>query len=91
MAEFRLRSGALLLMFPAPNPHFAARTRDCFARLGKGESFVAEGRVIKPGRTLCSVHGEVYAQSGEKRTRCAVMQQALIVLHGQPDDIMRRN
>ncbi len=78
-------------MFPAPIAHFAERTRDSFAGLGEGASFVTEGRVIKPGRTLCMVHGEVYAQSGEQRTRCAVTQQTLIAPHGQPDDIMRRN
>jgi len=58
---------------------------------GAGESFVAEGRVVKPGRTLCVVHGEVYARSGDKRVLCAIMQQTLIVLHGQPDDTTRRN
>lgn len=58
---------------------------------GDGEFFVAEARVAKPGRTLCIVQGEVYAQAGEHRTLCALMQQTLIVLHGQPDDSNRRN
>ena len=58
---------------------------------GEGEFFVAEGRVIKPGRTLCIVQGEVFAQSGKRRTLCALMQQTLIVLHGRPDDSTRRN
>ena len=57
----------------------------------EGELFVAEGRVVKPGRTLCIVQGEVYASSGDRRTLCALMQQTLIVLNGRPDDTSRRN
>lgn len=56
---------------------------------GKGEFFVAEGRVAKPGRTLCIVQGEVYAQAGERRTLCALMQQTLMVMHGRDDDYNR--
>jgi uncharacterized protein (TIGR00369 family) len=54
---------------------------------GEGDSFVAEGRVVKPGRTLCIVRGEVYAQAGGSthRTLCALMQQTLIVMSGRPD------
>ena len=53
---------------------------------GEGDEFVAEGRVAKPGRSLCIVQGEVYAQSGGRRTLCALMQQTLIVLNDRPDD-----
>ena len=52
---------------------------------GDGESFVAEGRVVKPGRMLCIVRGEVYALKGDSRTLCALMQQTLMVMHGKPD------
>ena len=57
---------------------------------GQGESFVAKGRVVKPGRTLCIVRGEVYALAGDRRVLCALMQQTLMVLQGQPDDISRK-
>lgn len=50
-----------------------------------GERLVAEGRVVKPGRTLAVTRGEVYAQAGSQRTLCALMQQTLIVLAGKPD------
>lgn len=52
---------------------------------GDGSSFVAEARVIKPGRTLSIVTAEVQAIRGDRRTLCALMQQTLIVLHGRPD------
>ncbi|MEO5764652.1 MAG: PaaI family thioesterase [Casimicrobiaceae bacterium] len=50
-----------------------------------GERLVAEGRVIKPGRTLAITQGEVHAERGGKRTLVALMQQTLMVMHGRPD------
>jgi uncharacterized protein (TIGR00369 family) len=50
-----------------------------------GERLVAQAEVVKPGRTLAITRGEVYAESGGKRTLCAIMQQTLIVLAGKPD------
>ena len=50
-----------------------------------GDRLVAEGFVIKPGRTLAITRGEVHAESGGKRTLVALMQQTLIVMHGKPD------
>ena len=50
-----------------------------------GERLVAEGQVVKPGRTLAITRGEVYAEAAGKRTLCAIMQQTLIVLAGKTD------
>lgn len=50
-----------------------------------GERLVAEGQVVKPGRTLAITRGEVYAEAAGKRTLCAIMQQTLIVLAGKAD------
>ena len=50
-----------------------------------GERLVAEGFVVKPGRRLCIVRGEVHAEEGGRRTLVALMQQTLMVMHGQPD------
>ena len=51
----------------------------------KGERIVAEGFVVKPGRTLAITRGEVYAEEGGKRTLVAIMQQTLMVMRGKPD------
>jgi len=51
----------------------------------RGERLVAEGFVIKPGRTLCITRGEVHAESGGERTLVALMQQTLMVMHGKTD------
>jgi uncharacterized protein (TIGR00369 family) len=50
-----------------------------------GDRLVAEGRVIKPGRTLAITQGEVHAERGGRRTLIALMQQTLMVMHGKPD------
>lgn len=50
-----------------------------------GERLVAEGFVVKPGRTLTITRGEVHAEQGGKRTLVAIMQQTLMVMHGKPD------
>jgi uncharacterized protein (TIGR00369 family) len=50
-----------------------------------GERIVAEGHVVKPGRTLVITRGEVYAERAGARTLVALMQQTLIVLAGRPD------
>ena len=51
----------------------------------RGERLVAEGHVVRPGRTLAVTRGEVHAETNGKRTLCALMQQTLIVLSGKPD------
>jgi len=51
----------------------------------KGERIVAEGFVVKPGRTLAITRGEVHAEDGGKRTLVALMQQTLMVMRGKHD------
>ncbi|MEO8674886.1 MAG: PaaI family thioesterase [Casimicrobiaceae bacterium] len=50
-----------------------------------GERLLAEGFVVKPGRTLMITRGEVHADQGGKRTLVAIMQQTLMVMHGKSD------
>jgi uncharacterized protein (TIGR00369 family) len=45
-------------------------------------SLLAQGRVVKPGRTLTVTRGDVYAEDG---THVAAMQQTLLMLAGTPD------
>jgi len=51
----------------------------------KGERVVAEGFVVKPGRTLAITRGEVHAEDNGKRTLVAIMQQTLMVMRGRQD------
>ena len=50
-----------------------------------GERIVAEGFVVKPGRTLCITRGEVHAEAEGKRSLVAIMQHTLMVMKGKPD------
>ena len=50
-----------------------------------GDLLVAEGYVVKPGRTLAITRGEVHAEQGGRRTLVALMQQTLMVMHGKRD------
>lgn len=50
-----------------------------------GDRLIAEGHVVKPGRTLAITRGEVHAERDGRRTLVAIMQQTLIVLHGKSD------
>jgi uncharacterized protein (TIGR00369 family) len=51
----------------------------------RGDKLVAEGFVIKPGRTLAITRGEVHAETDGRRTLVALMQQTLMVMHGVAD------
>ncbi len=51
----------------------------------QGERIVAEGFVVKPGRTLAITRGEVHAERGGTRVPVALMQQTLIVMRGNAD------
>ena len=51
----------------------------------QGERIVAEGFVVKPGRTLAITRGEIHAEKDGARTLVAIMQQTLMVMHGKPD------
>ena len=51
----------------------------------QGERIVAEGFVVKSGRTLTITRGEVHAERAGSRTLVALMQQTLMVMRGKPD------
>ncbi len=51
----------------------------------EGELLIAQGRVVKPGRTLSVSAAEVYVEKGGRRTLCALMQQTLMAIHGRHD------
>src|SRR5260221_13759852 len=50
-----------------------------------GDRLIAEGFVVKPGRTLAITRGEVHAEHHGRRTLVAIMQQTLMVMHGKLD------
>jgi uncharacterized protein (TIGR00369 family) len=51
----------------------------------QGDEIVAEGFVVKAGRTLTITRGEVHAVQQGERKLVAIMQQTLMTMHGRPD------
>ena len=72
-------------LFPADSSVLTVEFKLNLLAPAVGDRLVAEGFVVKPGRTLVITRGEVHAEKGGKRTLVALMQQTLIVMHGKPD------
>jgi len=54
----------------------------------EGQLLIAEGSVIRYGRTLIVTKAEVFAIKDGKKTLCAAMQQTIMTLHGKKDSIL---
>jgi uncharacterized protein (TIGR00369 family) len=72
-------------LFPAESSVLTVEFKVNLLAPAEGERLIAEGFVVKPGRTLVITRGEVHAERGGTRTLVALMQQTLIVLHGKAD------
>jgi uncharacterized protein (TIGR00369 family) len=72
-------------LFPADSSVLTVEFKLNLLAPATGDRLVAEGFVVKPGRTLAVTRGEVHAERGGKRTLVALMQQTLIVMHGKPE------
>jgi uncharacterized protein (TIGR00369 family) len=56
----------------------------------RGESFLAAGRVLRPGRTLTVCLADVFARTGSKETLVATMLSTIITRDGAPPPRPRR-
>jgi uncharacterized protein (TIGR00369 family) len=72
-------------LFPAGSSVLTVEFKLNLLAPATGDRIVAEGSVVKPGRTLAITRGEVYAEKNGMRTLVALMQQTLMVMHGKPD------
>ena len=55
-----------------------------FMSPAKGKSFLASGKVLKPGRTITVCSGEVYSLSEEEPKLVAAMTATMMMLQGRP-------
>jgi uncharacterized protein (TIGR00369 family) len=53
----------------------------------KGDRFIAEGRVVKAGRTLTVTQGEVTAFDGDKQSTVAIITATMMRLDAKPGTI----
>jgi uncharacterized protein (TIGR00369 family) len=72
-------------LFPASASVLSVEFKINMLAPAQGERIVAEGFVVKSGRTLTITRGEVHAESAGRRTLVALMQQTLIAMHGRPE------
>ena len=73
-------------LFPATASVLTVEFKVNLLAPAEGERIVAEGFVVKPGRTLAITRGEVHALHGDRRKLVALMQQTLMVMHGKDDE-----
>jgi uncharacterized protein (TIGR00369 family) len=73
-------------LFPADTSVLTVEFKLNLLAPATGDRLLAEGFVVKPGRSLAVTRGEVHAEHGGKRTLVALMQQTLMVMDGRPDE-----
>jgi uncharacterized protein (TIGR00369 family) len=71
---------AAYTLMPADSEVLGVENKINFLAPGKGERFVAIGKVIKAGRTLAVCSGEVWAYNNGQKTLVAVMQTTMMAL-----------
>ena len=74
-----------LTLFPADASVLTIEFKVNLLAPARGDRLLAEGFVVKAGRTLAVTRGEVHAEQSGKRTLVALMQQTLMVMHGKRD------
>jgi len=57
----------------------------------EGELLIAEGSVVRYGRTLIVTRAEVLAVNHGRKTACALMQQTIIAVHGRKEQSGQRS
>ena len=72
-------------LFPAGSSVLTVEFKLNLVAPAEGDLLVAEGHVVRPGRTLVITRGEVHGIRDGQRTLVAIMQQTLMVMHGKPD------
>ncbi|MDX2009146.1 MAG: PaaI family thioesterase [Myxococcaceae bacterium] len=51
----------------------------------RGDAIVAKGRVVKAGRTISVVQGDVFALDGGNETLCTTLTGTMMVVQGRPE------
>lgn len=76
---------AAFTLFPADSTVLTVEYKINIMAPGRGDCLVAEGEVVRSGRTLTIVRVEVFAEKDGVRTHCATATQTLICLVGRSD------
>lgn len=71
---------AAFTLMPAGSRVLSVEFKVNFLSPAQGESFRAEGHVVKPGKTLTVCEGKFYALDGDKEKLVAIMQATMICI-----------
>ena len=71
-------------LMPANSHVLSVEFKVNFLRPAQGDSFRAEGRVIKPGKTLTICEGKLFSLESGLEKLVAVMQATMICVHAKP-------
>lgn len=69
---------AALTLLPLGSEVLTLEFKINFIRPAAGERLVAEGTVLRAGRSVCVTRVDVFAERGEQRTFCAALQQSMM-------------
>lgn len=72
-------------LFPADASVLTVEFKLNLVAPAQGERLVAEGFVVRSGRTLTITRGEVHGIERGRRTLVGLMQQTLMTMHSRPD------
>jgi uncharacterized protein (TIGR00369 family) len=72
-------------LFPADSSVLTVEFKLNLLAPAQGDRIIAEGFVVKSGRTLTITRGEVHAERNGERTLVAIMQQTLMTMRGKSD------
>jgi uncharacterized protein (TIGR00369 family) len=72
-------------LFPADSSVLTVEFKLNLLAPAQGDRIVAEGFVVKSGRTLTITRGDVHAERNGERTLVAIMQQTLMVMRDTSD------
>ncbi|MGC1496779.1 MAG: PaaI family thioesterase [Sulfitobacter sp.] len=71
---------AALTMLPLDMEVVTAEIKVNLLAPARGDRLIATGRVIKPGKRLCVVTGEVHAETGDTRILIAILQGTMVLV-----------
>ena len=71
---------AALSLMPADSAVLTTEFKINLLSPAKGECFIANGRVVRPGKNLTVCLGEVFAEQGGKRKQVALMTASMIAV-----------
>jgi len=77
---------AALTLLPLGSEVLTLEYKINFVRPAAGEKLVAEGTVLRAGKSICVTRVDVFVERSGERTLCAALQQSMMRAPTQPED-----